>query len=655
MKTFGNLSKRPLSKKLTRNARKKMKASKVTCSVASHAVGTKSDAIGMHFLSFLHTNPDSRYSRLNLKRVPSVSPVVRLKAKPSQEKSTTQTSTVKPEPEFFVKALTFCLQSLETTSVETFTDTLDTMEESLDSTISSTLVDTPVRPSNDWTVEMPQFFNGPLSAAIEAVKRAPGCAWPPIILMLFGKEPVSNRNFVSRVLCSGVKKVPTRDYHGGDDISVDMTSHCIQEIGMTPTTINGLLIERAIKMVPWSCATSEHRRILAAAFRGTRLEQWLHEWCPHNDYPRLVAIGRKRRGDVVCSEFRGSLERTLRWMELVTQAHFHDYEGDKKGDVDLGASSSESSRSTDEAQKKGRRKIVFYEKQEVKFESFKKEPSKIFEERTKNVIKSFQSTRQGSPVPPYSAGSFQRSSSTSSSSAQPSESNFTYPTEKGCETVPLLDTPLHQQVVDKMHKFWTNFRDNFISGLPILPPFLLTRFSTALIRCLEPNSEKQVKPLLVYLHDDEAAPTAHFVANVLCSQRFTHALYKRGIGIWPVDLTGDVLPPNHHRSHHHHHHRLESADDLSPLKEGDLEDIPQQAHALLHLFRDYPAKQTVSKILSERNLPSLMAIQVQNGKLCVVSTLHYSATTKQSVLWLYRIIAAFDQEINEDNVDLEET
>ncbi|KAH9278105.1 hypothetical protein ECG_09311 [Echinococcus granulosus] len=297
-----------------------MKASKVTCSVASHAVGTKSDAIGMHFLSFLHTNPDSRYSRLNLKRVPSVSPVVRLKAKPSQEKSTTQTSTVKPEPEFFVKALTFCLQSLETTSVETFTDTLDTMEESLDSTISSTLVDTPVRPSNDWTVEMPQFFNGPLSAAIEAVKRAPGCA--------------------------------------------------------------------------------------------------------HNDYPRLVAIGRKRRGDVVCSEFRGSLERTLRWMELVTQAHFHDYEGDKKGDVDLGASSSESSRSTDEAQKKGRRKIVFYEKQEVKFESFKKEPSKIFEERTKNVIKSFQSTRQGSPVPPYSAGSFQRSSSTSSSSAQPSESKL---------------------------------------------------------------------------------------------------------------------------------------------------------------------------------------------------------------------------------------
>lgn len=98
--------------------------------------------------------------------------------------------------------------------------------------------------------------------------------------MLFGKEPASNRTFVSRVLCSGVKRAPTRDYHGGDDISVDLTSHCIQEIGMTPTTINGLLIERAIKMVPWSCATAENRRILAAAFRGTRFEQWLHEWCP---------------------------------------------------------------------------------------------------------------------------------------------------------------------------------------------------------------------------------------------------------------------------------------------------------------------------------------------------------------------------------------
>lgn len=83
---------------------------------------------------------------------------------------------MKPEPEFFVKALTFCLQSLETSSTEAFSDALDTMGDPLDSTISSTLVDTPARPSNDWTVEMPQFFNGPLSAAIESVKRAPGCA-----------------------------------------------------------------------------------------------------------------------------------------------------------------------------------------------------------------------------------------------------------------------------------------------------------------------------------------------------------------------------------------------------------------------------------------------------------------------------------------------
>ncbi|KAL5106771.1 hypothetical protein TcWFU_004202 [Taenia crassiceps] len=573
--------------------------------MAPHAVGTKCDTIGMHFLSFLHTNPDSRYSKLNLKRIPSVSPMVGLKAHQSQERSITQSSSVKPEPEFFVKALTFCLQSLETSSADTFTDALDTMEELLDSTISSTLVDTPVQPSNDWTVEMPQFFNGPLSAAIETVRRAPGCAWPPVILMLFGKEPVLNRNFVSRVLCSGVRRAPTRDYHGGDDISVDLTSHCIQDIGMTPTTINSLLIERAIKMVPWSCATAEHRRILAAAFRGTRFEQWLHEWCPHTDYPRLVAIGRKKKGDVVCSEFRGSLEKTLRWMELATQAHFHDYEGDKKGDVDLDVSSSESPRFNDEVVKKGRRKIVFHVEQEVvdRMDRFLRPNLEVVLWTPSTMVTTpqmldggncFRSTQQGSPVPPYSADMPQRLPNINTSSNQQLDSGDFYPTEKGCETVPPLNIPLHQQVVDKMINFWTTFRDKFISGLPILPPFLLTRFSTALTRCLEPNSEKQVKPLLVYLHDGEAAPTAHFVANVLCSQRFTHTLYKRGIGIWPVDLTGGVSPPD--RAHHHHH---ESAEDcLDALKGGDLEGIPHQAHALLHLFRGHPAKWTVFRILS---------------------------------------------------------
>ena len=70
-----------------------------------------------------------------------------------------------------------------------------------------------------------------------------------------------------------------KDYIGGDEVSVDVTSHCIQDIGMTPTSINGLLIERGIKMIPWSCGTLEDRQILAAAFRGTRLEQWLDEWC----------------------------------------------------------------------------------------------------------------------------------------------------------------------------------------------------------------------------------------------------------------------------------------------------------------------------------------------------------------------------------------
>ncbi|VDM30710.1 unnamed protein product [Hydatigera taeniaeformis] len=574
-------AKRPLNRKLTQDVHKKVGVFKAKGSVAQPAASMKSGTVGMHFLSFLHTNPDSRYSKLNLKRVPSVSPMPLCTG-----------STVKPEPEFFVKALAFCLQSLETSSTETFTDALDSMEESLEGTISSTTVNTPIRPMNDWTFEMPQFFNGPLSAAIDSVKRGPGCSWPPIILVLFGKEPVSNRNFVSRVLCSGVRGVPTKDRHGGDDISIDLTSHCIQDIGMAPTSINGLLIEHAIKMVPWSCATSEPRRILAAAFRGTRLEQWLHEWCPYNDYPRLVAVGRKKRGDVVCSAFRGSLERTIRWMELVTQAHFHDYDNAKKYGVDWDVSSSESFGSSDEEVKKGRRKLLLHVEQEIKFECFKKEPSRILEERTKNVIKSFKSTRQGSPVPSYSAGIPQQTSSAYTSFTEQVENGLVHPTEKSCETVPSLDISLHQQVVDGIHKFWTTFRDKFISGLPILPPLLLTRFSTALIRCLDPNLEKQVKPLLVYLHDGEATPTAHFVANVLCSQRFTHTLYKRGVGIWPVDLTGVASSSNQHS------HQEGAEDDRKPSKETALEDIPQQAHALLHLFRDHPAKWDISGILS---------------------------------------------------------
>lgn len=180
-----------------------------------------------------------------------------------------------------------------------------------------------------------------------------------------------------------------RDYTGGDEVSVDVTSHCIQDIGMTPTSINGLLIERGIKMIPWNCAALEHRRILAVAFRGTRLEQWLEEWCPvrpvvltqykctfllnfvyiqEADYPRLVAIGRTKSGDVVCSEFRGSLERTLRWMELATKAHFHDYEDAAEVDVELDDLTTDSLNLEDEEEEElgeKPRKVTFATEQEV--------------------------------------------------------------------------------------------------------------------------------------------------------------------------------------------------------------------------------------------------------------------------------------------------
>ena len=91
-------------------------------------------------------------------------------------------------------------------------------------------------------------------------------------------------------------------------------------------------------------------------------------------------------------------------------------------------------------------------------------------------------------VEPYADESIKKSFSDGSLSTGQSDGCFVYPTEKGCETVPHFEAPINPKDVDGMHKFWNDFRDRFTSGLPIIPPFLLTRFSTALERCLEPNS-----------------------------------------------------------------------------------------------------------------------------------------------------------------------
>ncbi|CAH8864943.1 unnamed protein product [Trichobilharzia szidati] len=86
-------------------------------------------------------------------------------------------------------------------------------------------------------------------------------------------------------------------------------------------------------------------------------------------------------------------------------------------------------------------------------------------------------------------------------------------------------------------EFLQVFNQQYVCDLPCNPSFLIGRLSTAVIRSFDLNKFKQIRPLLIYLHDSQADGAMHFVSNVLCSKRFTGRLYENNLLIWPLDLT----------------------------------------------------------------------------------------------------------------------
>ncbi|TGZ61908.1 hypothetical protein CRM22_007692 [Opisthorchis felineus] len=87
-------------------------------------------------------------------------------------------------------------------------------------------------------------------------------------------------------------------------------------------------------------------------------------------------------------------------------------------------------------------------------------------------------------------------------------------------------------------QFYHEFRRDFVKAFPSSPPFLLGHFQTALMRSFDIPSNQQTSPLLVYLHDGHSPGIFHFVANVLCSRRFTSRLFDHNLQLWPLDVSG---------------------------------------------------------------------------------------------------------------------
>lgn len=86
-------------------------------------------------------------------------------------------------------------------------------------------------------------------------------------------------------------------------------------------------------------------------------------------------------------------------------------------------------------------------------------------------------------------------------------------------------------------QFYQKFTERYTVDYPSTPAFLLGRLQTALFRAMNSNTQEQVTPILVYLHDNRAPGAEHFAANVLCSKRFTTKLFENKILIWPYDIS----------------------------------------------------------------------------------------------------------------------
>ncbi|KAF6768967.1 hypothetical protein AHF37_12438, partial [Paragonimus kellicotti] len=200
----------------------------------------------------------------------------------------------------------------------------------------------------------------------------------------------------------------------------------------------------------------------------------------------------------------------------------------------------------------------------------------------------------------------------------------------------------------------------------------------------------QTSPLLIYLHDSHAFGAAHFVANVLCSRRFSSKLFDHGLYIWPLDVTDvrrnttviteaqyctkllvkchqpdptngiarvveeqmrqrsrmkswSLMPtkPLRHskrclpqRTEGFGYLKMTSANNVgSPSKIVELDwkatGSLESAEKLLQYFEGHPANETFGHIFKIPILPTLVNVYYTNKMFCVTHILLPSATTKR--------------------------
>ncbi|TPP63815.1 hypothetical protein FGIG_04676, partial [Fasciola gigantica] len=111
--------------------------------------------------------------------------------------------------------------------------------------------------------------------------------------------------------------------------------------------------------------------------------------------------------------------------------------------------------------------------------------------------------------------------------------------------------------------FYDKFSERYTVDFPSTPAFLIGRIQTAFFRTMDVRTHEQIIPILVYLHDNRAPGADHFVANVLCSRRFTNKLFENSTLIWPYDVSKAAYVQTTERHESNRTHKKLRAVDLS--------------------------------------------------------------------------------------------
>ncbi len=74
--------------------------------------------------------------------------------------------------------------------------------------------------------------------------------------------------------------------------------------------------------------------------------------------------------------------------------------------------------------------------------------------------------------------------------APPPQRRNSYEAEHATSTMPFTERPIDREASDAMHGFMGRFMEKFTTSLPVSPVFILTKFSTAVSRCLDAFGEK---------------------------------------------------------------------------------------------------------------------------------------------------------------------